>query len=90
MSATAAGRLPRRPPGTTTATASSSLVILVVIVVVDHGDNADLDIDLLGVVQLDGITLEHLGRGRIGLVRFGVDGGVGWFFRHSGSYVTDG
>ena len=33
--------------------------------------------------------LEDLGRGGLWLFRFGVDGGVGGFFGHSGSYVTD-
>jgi hypothetical protein len=66
------------------------LLILIVLVVIDDGNDSNLDIDLLGVVQFDGITLEDLRRGCFGLVRFGVDGGIDRFCRHSGSYVTDG
>jgi hypothetical protein len=65
-------------------------VVLIVLVVIDNGDDSDLDVDLLGVVQFDGTTFEDLRRGGIGLVRFGVDRGIDGFFRHSGSYVTDG
>jgi hypothetical protein len=65
------------------------LVIVVLVVVINLDDNADLDFDLVGVVQFDGVTLEHLGGGGLGLFLVGVDGGVYWFLGHSGSYVTD-
>ena len=38
---------------------------------IDDSDDSDLDIDLLGVVQFDGVTFEDLRRRCIGLVRFG-------------------
>ena len=41
------------------------------------------------VVQLYRVTLEHHVGWRVGLIGFDVGGGVGWFFRHSGSYVMD-
>ncbi len=66
------------------------LLVVVVLVVIDDRDDSDLDIDLLSVVQFDGITLQRLCGRCLGLVRFGVDGGIDRFCRHSGSYVTDG
>ena len=66
------------------------VIVVVIVVVVDLDDNPDLDLDLVGVVQLDGVTLRHLGGGGLRLFLVGVDGGVGWFFGHSGSYVADG
>jgi hypothetical protein len=65
------------------------IVIFILIVVDDDRDDVDLDIDLVGVDQLDG-TLGRLGRGSLGFVLFGVIGGVGWFFGHSGSRVRMG
>jgi hypothetical protein len=66
---------------------------LLLIVLVDLDDNPDLDRDVIGVVgivQLDRVTLRHLGGRGLGLFLIGFDSGVGWFFGHSGSYVTDG
>jgi hypothetical protein len=66
------------------------IILVVLIVIVDHNDDPDLDIDLLGVVQPDGITLRRLGGRGVGFVLVGVSGGVGWFFRHSISCEADG
>ena len=66
------------------------LVIVVILIVVDFDDNSDLDGDVVGVLVIVVFDdLEHLGRGRVRLVRISVDGGVAWFLGHSGSYVMD-
>jgi hypothetical protein len=64
------------------------LFVIVVIVIVDLDNRADLDLDLISVVVVID-DLDHLGRRGICFVRIGVDAGVGGFFGHSGSYVTD-
>lgn len=65
------------------------IVVVILIVVVDLDHHPDLDLDVFGLVQFDRITLERFGGRGIGRRLIGVDGGVGWFFGHSGSYVTD-
>jgi hypothetical protein len=65
------------------------ILVIVLIVVIDLDHDADLDFDLVGVVQFDGVTLEHLGCGGLRFFLVGVDGRVGGFLGHSGSYVAD-
>jgi hypothetical protein len=64
-------------------------LFLVILVVVDLDDDSDLNLDLVCVVQFDGVSLGNLGHGGIWLFLLGIDGGVGGFLGHSGSYVTD-
>jgi|GEM_PF-4651270 len=64
-------------------------VVILVVIVVDFDDYPDLDLDLVRVVEFDGVSLENLGHGGIRLFLFGIDGGVGGFLGHSGSYVMD-
>jgi hypothetical protein len=64
-------------------------IFVVIVVVIDLDNHADFDLDLVGVVQLDGITL-GLDGGGLRLFLVGVDSGVSWCLGHSGSYVTDG
>ncbi len=66
------------------------LLVVIVVVIVDLDDDPDLDLDLVGVVQFDGVSLEHLGDRDVRFFLIGVDGGVGWFLGHSGSYVWIG
>jgi hypothetical protein len=66
------------------------LIVVILIVVVDLDDNSDLDLDVVAVVQFDCVTLRRLGGRGLRVFVIGFDGGVGWFFGHSGSYVTDG
>ncbi len=65
------------------------LLVILVVIVVDLHDDSDLDLDLIGVVEFDGVSFEHLGDRGLWFVLLGVDGGVGWLFGHSGSYVMD-
>jgi hypothetical protein len=65
------------------------LVVVLIVIFIDFDDDADLDFDLVCVVQFDGLTLEHLCGGGLRLFLVGVDGGVAWFLGHSGSYVAD-
>jgi hypothetical protein len=65
------------------------LLVIVLIVVIDLDHDADLDFDLVCLVQFDGVTLEHLGCGGLRFFLVGVDGRVGGFLGHSGSYVAD-
>jgi hypothetical protein len=65
------------------------LLVLVIVIVVGLDDDPDLDLDLLGVIEFDRVNLDHLGCRSLCFSLVGVDGGVGWFLGHSGSYVTD-
>ena len=65
------------------------LLVILVVIVVDLHDDPDLDLDLVGVVEFDGVSFEHLGDRGLWFVLVGVDGGVGWLLGHSGSYVMD-
>ncbi|MFI5285682.1 MAG: hypothetical protein ACHQ4F_05125 [Candidatus Dormibacteria bacterium] len=65
------------------------LLVIVVVIVIDLDNYADFDLDLVGVVQLDGITV-GFGDGGLRLFLVRVGSGVSWFLGHSGSYVTDG
>jgi hypothetical protein len=66
------------------------LILGILIIVVDRDDHPDLDRDVVGVVQFDRVTLRRLGGRCLRIFLIDFDGGVGWFFGHSGSYVTDG
>jgi hypothetical protein len=65
------------------------VLLILLVIVVDLDDHPDLDLDLVGVVQLNGITFDRPRDGGLRFVLVGVDGGVDWFLGHSGSYVTD-
>ena len=63
------------------------VLVILVIDLDDVGDDLDLDVDLLGIVE---ISFSLLSRGCVGFVLIGVGGGVGGLCGHTGSCETDG